>query len=43
MHILCYLPKLNDDAKVNIGLNAATLIKKLKNKDDITQADLKQF
>ena len=34
---------LLDDDKINTGLVAATLIKKLKNKDEITQAALKPF
>lgn len=34
---------LLDNAKTNTGLFSATLIKKLKNKDEITQAESKQF
>lgn len=43
---MCHLKKcsnLLDDAKNNTWHIAATLIKKLKNKDNITQAELKQF
>ena len=43
---MCHLKKcsnLLDDAKNNTWHVAATLIKKLKNKDNITQAELKQF
>ena len=32
-----------DDDKINTGIVAVTLIKKLKNKDEITQAELKPF
>lgn len=34
---------LFDDSKIKTGLNAATLIKKLENKGNIIQAELKQF